>query len=101
MGRCSGEVWTCGIRVRKTDELETCTWELYLQGVVEGIGIDESIRGKNGQEKGEGRAGEKVGDNRNLYTEAITEQAACIYPPKSDGFQPIAKYPLSCTKSLW
>lgn len=74
--------------------------ESYLQVAVEGIGIDESIRGKD-RKQGEGRAGEKVGDNRNLCIEAITEQAVCIYPPKSDCFQSVGKYPLSCTKSLW
>lgn len=100
-GRCSGEVWTCGIEIRKEEEMEICTRESYLQMVVEDIGVDESVRGKNREEARGGESREKAGDNRLRLTEAITEQAAYIYPPKSDGSQPIGKYPRSCTKSLW
>lgn len=62
--------------------------------VVEGIGVAESIRGKNGEEARGGESREKAGDNRHLLAEAITEQAACVCLPESDGFQSIGKYSL-------
>lgn len=60
-GRCSGEVWKCGTKVREREDLEMGMWELCVQLMVEVKGVDEIMKENNveetkGKEKGKGES---------------------------------------------
>lgn len=61
-GRCSGEVYQQGTKVREREELEMHIWESCLQVMDEGIGVNEIIKGRNIEETGGG--GEERGGER-------------------------------------